>query len=586
MKRLKEIVVLMSVLGVSTLTATLNNQRPPDDSRWGYIHWPLKPIEDTWWFAAMGAEDDGCDWLLQKWASVYSRTAGKAFFDVTHPNSNTIQKTSLAQIVFGSSSFTASQASVGGVVNNPVLLAQTDPLLGSAALTPNFDISDTGLNWGAHFEYSMDDEDEWAVGVSVMIPFKVIEVNSLTDANSQLEETVGDMFQGIIIEGSTTGIPATEQVDIAIRMDFLRSIAFDEVTTGMNPLLYLDSLGVLRLGGQSISTTSLTSATEQAYFMPETLGTFPAIPYRKQHVQATGALPAAGGGVENAVLIAINGAGYATLFADQAAMSELFMVLRASDTNPNQLTSQAQSISERILKNVALSNLSDLSAVNYLAAQGLDLAANERVAGIGDLDMELYLRYNPCQEWYFKGSVGATAPTGTRRKEANALHVYRMETGNNGHWEIGAYAIGAWRPVNCFGLSISGSAHHVFGRDEWMPASFQGATVKNLGPAVEGNMSWDYFTFSTNFSFYHPQNCDLGCVFGYQLWAKTKDSIKYTATMGTDFLGQTNQILDPTVAEQYTDAMSHKFRLEIFHRWNFFELFGGASRVFAGAIYF
>ena len=115
-----------------------------------------------------------------------------------------------------------------------------------------------------------------------------------------------------------------------------------------------------------------------------------------------------------------------------------------------------------------------------------------------------------------------------------------------------------------------------------MPAAFQGATVKNLQGLVDGKVSWTYFTGCIDFGFHHPCNKDLGMDIGYEIFAKTKDHVSFENNAATDLLGRTNQTLSAEVAEMHTNAMLHKFYIDIYNRWNFFEIYAGASHAFAG----
>lgn len=82
-------------------------------------------------------------------------------------------------------------------------------------------------------------------------------------------------------------------------------------------------------------------------------------------------------------------------------------------------------------------------------------------------------------------------------------------------------------------------------------------------------------------NFFHPYNQDLGCTIGYELFAKRKDHVELCAKTALDLLCNL-QDLDACILEEDTNAMTHKIRGEIFHRWNYCELFAGASQIVAG----
>jgi len=97
------------------------------------------------------------------------------------------------------------------------------------------------------------------------------------------------------------------------------------------------------------------------------------------------------------------------------------------------------------------------------------------------------------------------------------------------------------------------------------------------------NVSWSYFTFQTDFSFFHPHNPDLGFVLGYELFAKTKDHVSLECgNTATDLLGRPDQPLSVCNFENNTNSFSNKLRGEIFYRAHYFEIFGGGSQMVSG----
>lgn len=578
MNRLEKIAVLMSVLGASTLMAA-NNMRSPINSSWGHMHWPLQDVRETWWYQAMDADKKESNITFHKWVSLFSRTASKAFQSSGTENVNTTNTKKLGTLIFGKESFKVEESVAGGIVTDANLLASTDPFLAAAQITPDFDYSEKGVNWGGKMEYALDDDSHWTIGFAAHMPFKIVEVEQ--NANAQLEETLQDMFKADVIktESSTTTDTVLDDVDLTIRLDLLRALSLDEST----PLLREED-GRLKIGPNEVTVQDATNVGSVAgMFLYKDTGKLPVIPYRKTIESATAPLASNGlGATDGTVAYAVRNTGYSTLFNNRSAQANWWLVLRqdSNQLDGKSLTAQARAVAQRILYNVQLADLSNRSAVQYIRRKGLDLSQHERVVGLGDLDLGLYLRYMHERDWFVKLGVGAVAPTGT--KKADGLRVYQFQTGNNRHWEIDACLLAGWMPLDWMSVSLGGSAHHVFGREEQLPASFTAATVKNLGPLVDGKVSWDYFTGHANFSFFHPYNKDLGCVLGYQVFAKLKDRVSFDSGTSIDFLGRTNQVLDSNVAEMNSSSMLHKVRGEIFHRWNFFELFAGASHAFAG----
>lgn len=591
MNQFEKKVVLMGVLVTSTLSATIDGVRSPINSLWGHMHWSLKDVSQTWWYEAMGVEKEESHWNFHKWASLFTRSASRAFQSKSDCDSdcdsgkNTTKTKKLGVIVFGEESFKAEQSFPGGILNDANLLSNTDPFVAAAYITPDFTYREKGVNWGGKAEYLIDEDRRWAVGFAAHIPFKIVEV--IHNNVDTVEEKLEDMFKANVIQADVPdggeGTQVLNATDLTIRLDLLQSLALDE--TGPLLLQTTDAPPRLKIGPNEITFASnppVSSNSAAAFFLYKNNGTVPSVQYRKKFSEMTGVLALNGiGGTDGAVLGAVRG-DYQALFADRAAQSNLWLVLREKDNSDTELTTQADAIAKRILYNVQIADLSNRSALEYLRRQGLDLTAHERVVGLGDLDLGLYVRYMSECDWNFKGGVGVLAPTGTKRKDKDGLHVYQFQTGNNRHWELSGCVNGGWMPREWLSLSMGASVHHAFAREEQMPASFTAATIRNLGPLVEGKVSWTYFTAHFNVGLCHPHNSDLGCVIGYQLFAKQKDHVVFENGTSVDFVGRANQVLDASVAERHTSAMLHKFKGELFHRWNFFELFAGVSHAVAG----
>jgi len=178
-------------------------------------------------------------------------------------------------------------------------------------------------------------------------------------------------------------------------------------------------------------------------------------------------------------------------------------------------------------------------------------------------------------------------PTGTKTDKAN--RIFLQSTGNNAHVELKLGVDGGWKVCNWFAFEVDAAFHHAFNRTEQRAAPYKGATVKNIGPTVGVDISWNYFTAHVNLNFFHPCNPELGCMFGYDLMAKRNNKVCLPCPPPDDLLGRPNSSLpadeqgyDASLLSKNTDAVTHKLRSEVFHRWNFCELFAGAGQVLFG----
>lgn len=284
------------------------------------------------------------------------------------------------------------------------------------------------------------------------------------------------------------------------------------------------------------------------------------------------------GGANGARLAFVAGTDYAPLAGNCDAQSELFIIPNSRGTGEVMPDGAAIGATIDYIIKSSLSSF-NTSALGFLESKGIDLCHNQRVSGFGDLDTDLYLGYDFTECFYGEFAVGARWPTGKKMKDAGL--VYYQPTGNNGHFELKAQGDLGWQPTHWAGLHVNASYSHVFSRTEKKAAAFKGATVKNIGPSIDAKVSYGYFVGHFDVTLFHPENCNLGLAVGYELYAKRKDKVTFATAMAKDLNGDLKP-LDETILEKDTNAVSHKIRGEMFHRWNYCELFIGASRAFAG----
>lgn len=284
------------------------------------------------------------------------------------------------------------------------------------------------------------------------------------------------------------------------------------------------------------------------------------------------------GGANGARLEFVAATDYAPLAGNCDAQSELFIIPNSRGTGEVMPDGAAIGATIDYIIKSSLSSF-NTSALGFLESKGIDLCHNQRVSGFGDLDTDLYLGYDFTECFYGEFAIGARWPTGKKMKDAGL--VYYQPTGNNGHFELKAQGDLGWQPTHWAGLHVNASYSHVFSRTEKKAAAFKGATVKNIGPSIDAKVSYGYFVGHFDVTLFHPENCNLGLAVGYELYAKRKDKVTFATAMAKDLNGDLKP-LDETILEKDTNAVSHKIRGEMFHRWNYCELFIGASRAFAG----
>ncbi len=576
----------------------------------GAIHYPLKPVRNTHWFQTMQPKDHKeRSWCVDLWAATYARSANKAFYDDEldcdgkPKNKSTTKKVSLSTLWFGID--TEKEAFRGGeafgapisdpsvlTINNPITLTDNNVYLGFARIFPRFDYNEQGLSIGAHIKWDLTKDKRWHAGHRITIPFKIIEIEQSNDC--KLEETLEDVRALRPILGDVS------EVDSAYRLDFLSSLAatFSSggVVTSGNFVDYGDgstAANETKLGDKVLTALTPQDSADQppAYATRKNSGEVPNYPYVKSPAQVVGSLaPDGSGGDENATLFFAQNTDYKDgLGQDKDAQGKLWIVPRAGTGADGVIDTSFEEIQDQIeLVICELGVEESETAVEFFRTQcDIDLCPYERVVGLGDILTEWYIGYGPENNNYFADLVlGIRWPTG--KKNTDPTHVYFQSTGHNRHFELKIGMEGGWRPCEWFALALDWSYFHAFERTEKKAAPFKGATVRNIGPTINAKVRWDYFIGHMNLNFFHPHNPDLGCVLSYEIFAKRQDRISLACSEGcgndgvaTDCLGQEVE-LDMSLLEKRTNSMTHKIRGEVFHRWNFFELFLGASQIIAG----
>lgn len=642
-KKISIAALILGCFGSEAWAAWGGDFRAPLDILYrGHAHWDFVPVHDTWWYDVMGVECDPCcepkNTSVEFWTGAFTRVAGKSFLKQAdcsgkeiQLNKSTSQTTTIPTIIFGQSTFKVTESLAGGSVDmtatetvqtpgtNTVpggptqiypevdAINDLNPLLNVFRVTPNFEYTEYGAVWGVRVEHRFGCDNQWYVGGSASIPFKVIEVRP--DEGCAFEEDFSDIVRVVPMQVQATQTPVLDNYfpeDMAVRLDFLSSVVFRnlqylQVPGDKSPFItYGDGTERTRAflfaaDGASGQDVPILLVREQSGDVENVV-----YPFRKV-VNVSGvsadlppqvtpiALAANGsGGINGSTLFFQEGTNYAAdLGMNSAAQSELFVVFpteNVTDTNLAAQDAQKNGDSTTIYQGV-MQIVRDLSIdmqngpMNFLCQQGIDLMGLQRTIGAGDMDFYLFGGYGHRWDWFAELELGMKAPTGTKIKDAH--EILKFPTGNNKHWEAMVGMQGGWKPVEWFAFQLDWSYHHAFGRNQEMLATFTDSTVKNLGPVVDAKVSWNYYLVHADMTFFHPCNPELGFMVGYELFAKKRDKVDYCETKATNFLG-TEQTLDPCLASQGTNAMLHKIRGEMFHRWNYCEVLLGGSTAVGG----
>lgn len=604
----KRLPFLISILGCipGVLQATTTQFRSPLMLERGPIHYQLPYLPHVWWFDDVPSNrQEGCmeKWFVNNWTALYGRTATRSFFkapcgtdvDTCKSNSVTRELTSLSQLFFGADSFTVADT----LANATVPTNQANVLLGTAQITPRFSYNEYGVYLGLQAERTVGCNNDWYVGGRASMPIEVIDM--LFDQGCKLVESPDDVlnnvvrFQQIDINSSQANPDLT---DYAVRFDFLNLLTVPTGGTLTAPtndpfvILSINNIsGIAQqtqiYAGKTVSGNApsnglgvalVTTVDGLPPVYSPTTGTF------RKDLDASGvvALSASGALAPGEVAYFKTGTDYASgLGSSLAAQRALYVVPTLDDSADElSLSDNSQAIYTQLKKTLQDGVLtSAITPVSFFEQCCTNFCGAERITGQGDIDAEIYGGYRPCDFFYTDIFLGMRLPTGKRQKDAR--RPYYQTTGHNGHFQIKVGMDLAMRACRYFGIKTDWSYNHAFNRTEHRNAPFVGSLVRNIGPQVDAKVSWNYWTFHFDLNFFHPHNPEIGGVFGYELFAKQNDKVCLDCATATDCLGQTKP-LDATLLETNTNAMTHKLRGEVYHRWNYFEFSLGASQVLAG----
>ncbi|HEV2916356.1 MAG TPA: hypothetical protein VGW78_01270 [Candidatus Babeliales bacterium] len=525
------------------------------------------------------------DWQIRTLIGGYSRHAKSAFANrCDHMGHNS---GALAALFFNKANFTMAQA-LGTNIPFPTL----NPFLNSL-VSPRIKYTDSGGTIMLLAEKQMC--DDCSIGFRTQLPFKTIKVKKTCSPGPGSSilggETINDVtvFREETVDGATVN-------SFAFRLDFLSELPADCALPGLAvPFVNYHNPS---FPGLPITISNL-DVTDNS-----NLNNLPLGPDNRNAVtvlQSDG-VPAGTLGVNQAIvqtLPALSGDGssltphgrarflfannYTPLGLDTQEQSDMWIVPTVDVAN-DELVSRARIIETQVKR---LLGCIQTSPEAFFCACAGDSFANQTESGIGDLDIDTFIRYYPCDDMQLllEGFIGFRFPTA---QSTNPRAIFALPLGNNGHAEVKVGTHARWQPSDWFVANIDLLYAKVCSAQKKVAAPFRGSVVKNLGPLLCANVGWNYTQGHADATWYLVRTRCINSYFhlGYELYYKAQDHICFNQFFARDCFG-VRQPLNPCLLTRRTKQLSHKVYGDLALEWQPAQwvktiLFGGFNTVVSG----
>jgi hypothetical protein len=524
---------------------------------------------------------------VQVWATYFNRYDKHAL--CKQPSCYISRKCSLSNLIFGQSCFSAAQTV--GTTNSPTFdgdgtnrQLKVNPFLNPSIFCPDIRFKDQGLMLGMYAWHHID--NKLRVGVRATLPIRsfktVVKRSCLLDAGPYGCPDLHNVLQ----QGQQT-IGGNNVQTYAYRLDFLSMLPRYCTLFPANqfPVVnYADSSFIgqpITISNQDVTNNPLLQMSNQnpITVVKVPVGSVPAQPYAVPiaTAQSLPALPSSGITAAPQARFVISN-DYTQLGQNQTAQETLWVVPTADATG---LVPPAQIVQDNI--DALLPCITGCSDC-IIERCGTSLSSFS-LHGLSDLDTDFIVQYQPRTWMYVQGCFGVRWPTG--RRVNNARRPYAQPLGNNGHVELKVGGRISFSPCANVIFNTDYYFSHVLNAREYVAAPFTQATVKNIGPCVPANISWNYFLSHFDALLFLCTQPYIGLDIGYVFYEKSHDRVHLKQCQATDCYGNT-QPLNAALLETKTKVIMHKIRTELVYdthdRFTCVELgiYGGYSFVIAG----
>lgn len=568
-------------------------------------------------------------WSLNVWSGVYSKESHKAF----RASGNKTQE--LSALFFNKSDFRAREMHPGATM--PLNSENYNPYAQVSQLSPRVEYQEKGSILGARWDIPVF-EEQGRLFIRAVAPFREIQLQRNDEAIPAGVQAQNLVAETIFQDAKTNGANPVVVTGYAWRLDLLEALVNNNNDRqsivqwdGTPPSASGTDRSHMNLGpSQNIrqgDSAAFLEAAPYSYLAPAALATLPAsflvspegiIPSQSISYLATlqsGDIAATLGILQTApqdrgatrYYIPTAGTNLYTGMSEAAATSIPDALNRANTKatlwiTPNSLLDG--NFNGAAWKAVIAQTNASLAAYGqnqyeWLLERGYEFETKKRT-GLGDVDIDLGYEHRFSNELVGELALGVRLPMSGKTKYTG--NPYTPLLGNNGHLEIKAEGMIAWQPYEWMNLKADTYYSWVVKATEQKMATFKGSTLRNIGPRADADVSWGYFVFRLDATFFHLQDKNLSGVVGYELYAKSRDHVAYKNSSMTSWLGRAwvagaqdangttggsfvanPQLLDNAAASLNTNRVSHKIRTETSWRPNdYIEFFGGAAFTIAG----
>lgn len=529
---------------------------------------------------------DDKNWYVDIRGGAYYRSANQAFSDCEGTC-----KVPFSTLIFGVPDFTIAETFTDATISPTEFPG--NPFVSIATLSPRFDYREHGAVFGVCGGARFGCEERWHAGARARLPIREIDVKEICGGSAEASDLTGESLAAVYQQRQETNDFAGSENSntvFAARLDFLSALNRVAVTaTGSSVpmVIYSDpdnsghiSIAAVDATGQQPSVGPLQTNQPPVAVIDSTNGSVPtSVRWGNLNSSITGVVAANGSGLTNLERGRFaSDVTYTPLGANTPAQRQLFVVPTINDSGASagQMTAGSRQIQNAI--NAAILSI-DTSVEAFLLTTSLNFC-DGRTKGLGDLDLELYFGRDwcECRPFFTDITVGFRFPTADRI--CDCRNILQQPLGDNGHYQARVGAQMGWDATSWVKLRGDFFYAWVLRRCEQVPASFRGALVRNFGPCVPAEVSWQYLFANADVTFFASDCC--GFNIGYQVYHKRKDHIDFLQSTATDFAGRPNQPLSDCVAELLTEQTQHKILAEFFLATNYCELFTGYDYAVAG----